>query len=55
MYMGQTEIDRAEPLVPASNALEFQMTIENLKYINYNLLNKLQKNWLRQTVGQSAL
>jgi hypothetical protein len=40
----QTEIHRAEPLVPEPSAFEVEMAIVNQKYTNNQILIKIQQN-----------
>jgi hypothetical protein len=51
----QTEIQRAEPLVPEPNAFEVEIDVEKLKDTNHWVLIKFRQNSIKQGVEQFAL
>jgi hypothetical protein len=51
----QIEIHTAEILVPEPSACKLEMTTENLKNVNHQVLIRLQQNWLKQEVTSTVI
>jgi hypothetical protein len=49
-YIKQTKVHTAEPLVPEPGSLDVDITIEKLKRINHQILNKFRQNCSNQEV-----